>query len=320
MSSHPETSGERAIKAELKYLKIRFEQEKTIYGLKYDSKSYRVADFYLPDFDAFVEFFGQWDSGEHHRQRYREKKKIFTKNGLKCLYLYPSHLKSSGFMIRTFLSSLKPTGLEPTKTTTPKVKSPSASWALIAIVVLLVVIELRSINSPKQIPQNSLILQNPIPTCNEVCKDKCEAEGNGLLSAVPKSDGCECKCELTEENKPKACQVNCEDYCIQQNVFFVMASPVNESGCKCECTALLLTKDGYTLILRNAPDQVRYVNVTYRRESKWFGVDETTFVLLEVQPGQELKYPDPKFAANVGCANAPCGIQIIKYEVLEKIN
>ena len=50
-------------------------QVKIVRNLKGDSKSYRVADFYLPRYDMYVEFLGQWDVNEDARNRYREKRK-----------------------------------------------------------------------------------------------------------------------------------------------------------------------------------------------------------------------------------------------------
>jgi hypothetical protein len=57
-----------------------------------DKKSERFADFYLPDFNIFVEFFGLWNSSKEDRSRYREKKNLYFENNIPCIYLYPENL------------------------------------------------------------------------------------------------------------------------------------------------------------------------------------------------------------------------------------
>ena len=37
---------------------IKFQPEKDVPGLKWDCKQYRKADFFLPNFNIYVEFFG----------------------------------------------------------------------------------------------------------------------------------------------------------------------------------------------------------------------------------------------------------------------
>lgn len=70
---------------------IKYESQKKIY-LKGDSKSFRVVDFYLPKFDVYVEFFGKWNESRDERNRYRDKKNIYFKNQVPCIYLYPENL------------------------------------------------------------------------------------------------------------------------------------------------------------------------------------------------------------------------------------
>lgn len=105
--NHPETAGERAIKAELDNLKISYEQEKQILRLKGDTKSFRVADFYLPDYDCYIEFLGNWDTNEEHKKRYRHKKIIYEKNNIKCLYIYPKSLYKANFIIERYIEKLQ---------------------------------------------------------------------------------------------------------------------------------------------------------------------------------------------------------------------
>jgi hypothetical protein len=70
---------------------IRYESQKRII-LSGDSKSFRVADFYLPKYGIYIEFFGKWNTSEDEKARYREKKSIYFKNAVPCIYLYPENL------------------------------------------------------------------------------------------------------------------------------------------------------------------------------------------------------------------------------------
>jgi len=68
MNVPSESTGERAIKAELEHMGIRYEQEKDISSLYGDTKSHRRADFYLPDYDVYIEFLGGWDAPDEEKR------------------------------------------------------------------------------------------------------------------------------------------------------------------------------------------------------------------------------------------------------------
>lgn len=92
LSIEPELSeGEKFIEEYFLDENIQYEAQKKIY-LKGDSKSYRVADFYLPKYDVFVEFFGKWNESADERARYREKKDVYFRNRIPCVFLYPENL------------------------------------------------------------------------------------------------------------------------------------------------------------------------------------------------------------------------------------
>lgn len=76
-----------------------YEREKTITGLTGDEKSFRRADFYLPKYKLYVEFNGLWNNSKSDRERYREKKAVFAKNRIPCVYLFPENL---GILYFTF--------------------------------------------------------------------------------------------------------------------------------------------------------------------------------------------------------------------------
>ena len=86
------SEGERFIAYYLRDEQIKFKQEVTIVKLRNDVKSHRRADFYLPQYKTYVEFFGRWSHSEEDRERYREKKKVFNENKIPCVYLYPENL------------------------------------------------------------------------------------------------------------------------------------------------------------------------------------------------------------------------------------
>lgn len=78
-----ESDGERAVRAALEHLKIKYEQEKEISFLKDDAKRSRRADFFLPAYNVYVEYLGGWDAPNpqeraEERQRYEEKKKLMN--------------------------------------------------------------------------------------------------------------------------------------------------------------------------------------------------------------------------------------------------
>jgi hypothetical protein len=74
---------------------IKFETEKKIEGLKNDSKKYRIADFYLPKYKVYVEFFGLWNNAGN--EEYRQKKDVYWKNNIPCIYIYPENLGIIGY-------------------------------------------------------------------------------------------------------------------------------------------------------------------------------------------------------------------------------
>jgi hypothetical protein len=85
------SEGELFIAQYLKAENIKYIYNHTINGLKNDSKSYRITDFYLPDYNVCIEFLGQWHV-ESERSRYKEKKSVYSNNNIPCVYIYPDNL------------------------------------------------------------------------------------------------------------------------------------------------------------------------------------------------------------------------------------
>jgi hypothetical protein len=121
-----ETSGEKQVRRTLRDLGVKAIPQYHISNLRGDKKSYRIADFFLPDYGVFVEFLGTWDNpNKKKREEYRRdnniKKRVYEKNGLKCIWIYPNHQKSLDFVLKKKLNvfkkkpKIKPYGLKEEK-------------------------------------------------------------------------------------------------------------------------------------------------------------------------------------------------------------
>lgn len=91
----PPSEGEEFLADFFDSIGIPYMPEKKINGLKCDSKMYRTADFYLPKFKVYVEFFGLWNNACN--EEYRQKKDVYRANKIPCVYLYPENLGIIGF-------------------------------------------------------------------------------------------------------------------------------------------------------------------------------------------------------------------------------
>lgn len=137
--SHDETPGERAVKAELRHLNISYEQEKKIHDLGYDPKKFRIADFYLPQHDIYIEFLGNWNTDFSHRERYKEKMRVYKLNNIKCIWIYPNQLTHTSKVIQKGLIDLGKGFPEPVDPPSPKPipppKSPMKKILVIALII-----------------------------------------------------------------------------------------------------------------------------------------------------------------------------------------
>ena len=86
------TDGEYYVARYLEQLGLEIETQKVLNGLSGDTKKHRRADFYLPECDLIIEYNGQWDVNEFHRNRYREKRKVLLENNLNLVEIYPNQL------------------------------------------------------------------------------------------------------------------------------------------------------------------------------------------------------------------------------------
>lgn len=71
---------------------LKVETEVRLPPLQNDSKSYRIADFYLPRYKVYIEFLGRWNRCEEDRNKYKEKIKVYEQNKIPCMFIYPENL------------------------------------------------------------------------------------------------------------------------------------------------------------------------------------------------------------------------------------
>tara|TARA_R110002126_G_scaffold39767_1_gene117572 strand:+ start:35409 stop:35993 length:585 start_codon:yes stop_codon:yes gene_type:complete len=87
------SEGELFISEYLKFKNISFKREVRLNNLKYDADfKYRDADFFLKNYGVYIEFNGRWNNTKEDRVRYRNKKEVYSKNNIPCIYLYPENL------------------------------------------------------------------------------------------------------------------------------------------------------------------------------------------------------------------------------------
>jgi hypothetical protein len=98
------TEGEIFLREFLNSEGIKYISEFKLPPLTGDSKSYRIADFYLPNYNVYIEFLGRWNMSEEDKNTYREKMKVYGLNNIPCIYIYPENL---GIIHYTFNYRLK---------------------------------------------------------------------------------------------------------------------------------------------------------------------------------------------------------------------
>jgi len=63
-------------------------------------------DFFLPEFDVFVEYWGMIDNPEYKKKNYDRKKKLYKDNILDFISLYPKNLNNLDFVFTSKLLDL----------------------------------------------------------------------------------------------------------------------------------------------------------------------------------------------------------------------
>ena len=93
------SAGEELIAEFLEEKGIKFQSQVKIHNLDGDNVEYRIADFYLPRYKVYMEFLGKWGE-EESRIKYNHKKKVYEKNVIPCVYIYPDNLGIFDFIFR----------------------------------------------------------------------------------------------------------------------------------------------------------------------------------------------------------------------------
>ena len=78
---------------------IKYIRQFKVSNLKGDHMPYRSADFYLPKYKVYVEFLGKWDDN-NAKEKYRDKKEVYSKNNIPCIYIYPDNLGVFNFIFK----------------------------------------------------------------------------------------------------------------------------------------------------------------------------------------------------------------------------
>lgn len=109
------TAGERIVADFLKRLNIRYISEYVIENLVGDNHSYRVADFYLPKEDIYIEVNGgvnttNIENREKELIRYAEKKEVYEKNKMRFIYVFPSDLAHGEYILALAIADLIKSG------------------------------------------------------------------------------------------------------------------------------------------------------------------------------------------------------------------
>lgn len=142
------SEGEEYIADFLKLYKIKFEEQKPIVGLINDTKKYRVADFYLKDYKVYIEYNGHY---RDNREHYDEKIKVYNKNKIPCIHLYPENLGVLDYMLdKRLITVLKKSKLDGELKKYKWFKFKNTSQESMAIVTgMLLLIILLSLNYSK---------------------------------------------------------------------------------------------------------------------------------------------------------------------------
>lgn len=94
------SKGEKKVADFLHESGIRYEYEKKIIA---NGHPY-LPDFYLPDYDTYVEYAGMWDNFTDYRKAQYKKFEDYEKAGMKLVVVFPEDLDNMDFKIKAYLS------------------------------------------------------------------------------------------------------------------------------------------------------------------------------------------------------------------------
>jgi hypothetical protein len=78
---------------------INFKEQLKLENLKFDDKTFRIADFYLDNLDVYVEYYGLYNSTKEKRLEYDKKTNVYFSNGMPTILIFPHEL---GFLDYAF--------------------------------------------------------------------------------------------------------------------------------------------------------------------------------------------------------------------------
>ena len=81
------SEGERRIAAALHDYRVRFVYER-VAPIMSEKGSYLVPDFYLPDLDTYIEFYGRAGNADYDRHT-AAKTRVYERSGLRVVAVYP---------------------------------------------------------------------------------------------------------------------------------------------------------------------------------------------------------------------------------------
>ena len=99
MVNKTESSEELYIKYYLDNIRLKNQQQFRVENLVGDKRLFRRVDFYLPQLDVYVEHFGLYNSTKEIRNEYDEKAKVYFRNNMATVIIYPHEL---GFLDYAF--------------------------------------------------------------------------------------------------------------------------------------------------------------------------------------------------------------------------
>ena len=99
------TEGEYYIDQYLLENGIERERDLELHGLVDDpTKKFRQPDFYLPEFDVYIEYLGMLYVSEEKRKEYDEKKRVYRKNKINTIWINPEHLGILDYVLKRRLN------------------------------------------------------------------------------------------------------------------------------------------------------------------------------------------------------------------------
>ncbi len=94
------TDGEHFIAYTLQNLGYGYIEQFVMEGLNGDKKKFRIADFFLPREMIVIEHCGRWDTSEEDKKRYRHKRFVYERNGIKYIFIYPKQLNNITWILQ----------------------------------------------------------------------------------------------------------------------------------------------------------------------------------------------------------------------------